>query len=218
MNIPDHEITIRRGPVQSAMHVRFASAHRLNPLTRGMVTGLLSAVKELADAAPSVITFQGGENFSCGAHTGELAAMSEAQRSAFIDDELELCDLIAHLPAVTIAAIRGVCIGNAAELALSCDLRLACGDSAFAWPEVRIGYPAPVKRLASYVGRGPATQLAVLGEQATARRAYEIGLVSEVVEPASFERRLAELAERAAGLPRGAVAETKKRLDAAFSC
>jgi enoyl-CoA hydratase/carnithine racemase len=218
MNVPDHEITIRRGPGQSATHVRFVSGHRLNPLTHGMVTGLLSAVKELSGAAPSVITFQGGENFSCGAHTGELAAMSEAQLSAFIDDELELCDLIAHLPGVTIAAIQGVCIGNAAELALSCDLRIACDGAAFAWPEVTIGYPAPVKRLASYVGRGPATQLAVLGEQVTARRAYEIGLVSEVVEPDRFERRLAELAERAASLPSGAVAETKKRLDAAFSC
>ena len=59
--------------------------------------------------------------------------MSGAQPSAFIDDELELCDLIAHLPAITIAAIRGVCIGNAAELALSCDLRVACDDAAFAW-------------------------------------------------------------------------------------
>lgn len=76
MNIPDHKITIRRGPVQSAVHVRFVSAHRLNPLTRGMVTDLLSAAKELSDAAPSVITFQGGENFSCGAHTGELATAS----------------------------------------------------------------------------------------------------------------------------------------------
>jgi enoyl-CoA hydratase/carnithine racemase len=113
--------------------------------------------------------------------------------------------------------MQGGGVGNAAELALSCDLRVVCDDAKFAWPEVAIGYPAPVKRLASYVGRGPATQLAVLGEQVTARRAYEIGLVSEVVEPASFERRLAELADRAAELPRGAVAETKKRLDAAFS-
>jgi enoyl-CoA hydratase/carnithine racemase len=74
-----------------------------------------------------------------------------------------------------------------------------------------------VQRLASYLGRGLATQLAVLGEHVPARRAYEIGLVSEVAEPARFEQRLSELAGRAASLPRSAVAETKKRLDAVFS-
>ncbi len=218
MNLPGHQISISRDPVHSTTHIRFTSGHPLNPLTQGLVTGLISAVKELSEAAPAVITFQGGENFSCGAHKGEIAAMNQAQLSAFIEEELELCDLIAHLPAVTIAAVQGVCIGNAADLALSCDLRVARDDAAFAWPEVIIGYPAPVTRLASYLGRGLATQLAVLGEQVTARRAYEIGLVSEVAEPASFERCLCELAERAAGLPRSAVAETKKRLDAVFSC
>jgi enoyl-CoA hydratase/carnithine racemase len=217
VNIPGHEITISRDPVHSATHVRFTSGHPLNPLTHGLVTDLMSAVKELCEAAPAVITFRGGVNFSCGAHKGELAAMSEAQLSAFIGEELELCDLIAHLPAVTIAAIQGVCIGNAADLALSCDLRVACDDAVLAWPEVVIGYPAPVQRLASYLGRGLATQLAVLGEHVTARRAYEIGLVSEVAEPARFEQRLSELAGRAASLPRSAVAETKKRLDAVFS-
>jgi enoyl-CoA hydratase/carnithine racemase len=216
MNIPDHEITVTRDPLHFATHVRFTSGHPLNPLTRGLVSDLLTAIEEIARAAPPVITFQGGENFSCGAHKGEIAAMSQAQLSAFIDEELQLCDRVAHLPAVTIAAVQGACIGNAADLALSCDLRVAGDGAVFAWPEVLLGYPAPVQRLASYVGRGLATQLAILGEQVTARRAHEIGLVSVVAEPARFEGVLSELAERAADLPRSAVAGTKKRLDAAF--
>jgi enoyl-CoA hydratase/carnithine racemase len=214
--IPGHDIVITRDPAHAGAHIRFTSGHRLNPLTRGLVTDLIVAIKQVSAAAPPVITLQGGDNFSCGAHKDELATLTEAELDHFIEDELELCDLVAHLPMVTIAAVQGACIGNAADLALSCDLRVACDDAVFAWPEVRIGYPAPVHRLAHYVGRGLATQLAVLGEQVTARRAHELGLVSEVVTPAALPGHLKDLAERAASLPRSAVAATKQRLDAVF--
>ena len=148
MNIPGHDIVITRDPAHSGAHIHFTSEHRLNPLTRDLVAGLITAIKQVSADAPPVITLQGGANFSCGAHKGELATLSEAELNLFIADELELCDLVAHLPMVTIAAIQGACIGNAADLALSCDLRVACDDAVFAWPEVRIGYPAPVHRLA----------------------------------------------------------------------
>lgn len=217
MNVPSHEITVERDQGSSTVHLRFASDHRLNPLTRGLVTGLLSAVRELRADPPLVVILQGRENFSCGAHRGELADLDAAQLSAFIADELELCRVLAALPSVTIAAIRGVCIGNAAELALSCDLRLACEDASLAWPEVSIGYPAPVQGLARHVGQGVATQLALLGERITARRAHDIGLVCEVVEAGHFDDRLAELAARSSALPRQAVRQTKERLAAAFS-
>jgi enoyl-CoA hydratase/carnithine racemase len=210
------DLQVKRASDGDVIALTFSSGHRLNPLTRSLVTELLGTLKELRAAPPAVLTIQGGENFSCGAHTGELAAMSPSELDAFIAEEIELCEVVASLPAVTIAAIRGVCVGNAAELAVACDLRLACEDASFAWPEVTIGYPAPVRRLAQLTGRGPATQLALLGERITAARACQLGLVSELIDPAGFERRLAELASRAAGLPRQAVAQTKRNLDAAF--
>ncbi len=216
MDIPAHEVVLERPAGSSAVALTFRSSHRLNPLTRGLVTDLLAAMRRLAADPPAVVTLRGGENFSCGAHTGQLAAMDEKELGSFIADELELCDVVAGLPSVTIAAIRGACIGNAAELALSCDLRIAREDATFAWPEVTLGYPAPVDRLAQFCGRGPATRLAVLGERISARRAQAIGLVTEVVEPGRFEERVAELAGRAAGLPRQAVRETKRRLDDVF--
>ncbi len=205
MAAPSHQITVAREPGSAVAHVRFVSEHRLNPMTRGLVTDL-----------PAVVTFRGGANFSCGAHTGELAGLSEPELTAFVAKEIELFDRVAGLAPVTIAAVTGVCVSNAAELALACDLRLASDDASFAWPEVTLGYPAPVGRLAGFVGRGVATQLAVLGERVGARRAHEIGLVSEVAGAAEFDRRLAELADRAASLPVSAVTQTKGRLDAAY--
>lgn len=69
----------------------------------------------------------GTENFSCGAHTGELAGLSSAELGAFITEETGLCDDVAVLPCVTIAAIKGACIGNGAELALACEHRPRSG-------------------------------------------------------------------------------------------
>ncbi len=215
MGVPGHEVIIEPKPYGA--QVRFVSAHRLNPLTRGLVARLLAAAGDIAADPPAVVIFRGAENFSCGAHTGELRAMSRAELSAFIAEELALCEAVARLPCLTIAAIQGVCIGNAAELALSCDLRVASEDASFAWPEVTLGHPAPVGRLAQYVGRGPAAQLALLGERVTAARAYQIGLVTDVGDTASLDERLARLAERAASLPRQAVLQTRTRLEAAYS-
>lgn len=216
MNIPSHAVTIERERGSAVVRVRFLSEHRLNPLSRGLVDDLRAAVRDLRAQPPGVVVFAGGENFSCGAHAGELASLAAGDLDAFITAEIQLCDEVAALPGVTIAAIKGACIGNAAELALACDLRLARDDTVLAWPEVALGYPAPAARLARFTGRGVAAELTLLGERLGADRARRLGLVTQVAGADEFEERLAGLVARAAAAPPDAVAGTKRNLDEAF--
>ena len=48
------------------------------------------------------------------------------------------------LPQVTIAAVRGVCLGGGCELAACCDFIVASEDSSFATPEIHVGCYPPV--------------------------------------------------------------------------
>jgi enoyl-CoA hydratase/carnithine racemase len=72
VDIPAHEVVLERSADRSAVTLTFRSGHRLNPLTRGLVTDLLAAMRELAADPPAVLILRGGENFSCGALTEAL--------------------------------------------------------------------------------------------------------------------------------------------------
>ncbi|MSO76314.1 MAG: enoyl-CoA hydratase/isomerase family protein [Alphaproteobacteria bacterium] len=84
-----------------------------------------------------------------------------------------------------IAAINGYCLAGGLELAQGCDLRIASSTASFGAPEVRWsiihGYGA--MRLVQTVPMAVAMEMLLTGERIDAKRAYEIGLVSRVVEP-----------------------------------
>lgn len=210
--VPSHTVSVKRSQNEDVVDVRFESEHPLNPLTRGLVDGLISALHEVRDDPPIVLTLRGGASFSCGAHTGELRNLSPQELEAYVEREIELIDLVSSMPSLTVAVVRGACIGNGAELALACDLRISTGNARFAWPEVKLGYPAPVERLAEYVGRGQAAQLALTGQEIDGSRAYELGLISELLDDGDFDDVVADRVNGWALLPRAGVMETKRRL------
>ncbi|NIM06153.1 MAG: enoyl-CoA hydratase/isomerase family protein, partial [Armatimonadetes bacterium] len=59
-----------------------------------------------------------------------------------------------ELPQISIAVVRGACLGGGCELASSCDLILASEDSSFATPEINVGCYPPVAlaRFPSQIG------------------------------------------------------------------
>jgi enoyl-CoA hydratase/carnithine racemase len=89
---------------------------------------------------------------------------------------------LVRAPLVTIAAVRGFCLGGGLELATACDLVVAEEDATFGQPEVKVGCFPPVAcaRLGSLVGRARAADLILTGHSIPASRALEIGLVSRL--------------------------------------
>jgi len=100
-----------------------------------------------------------------------------------------------------IAAINGYCLAGGLELALACDLRIASTAASFGCPEVKRsilhGYGA--MRLVQMIPFAPAMEMLLTGERIPAQRAYEIGLVSRLVEPAALLPAALALAESVAG-------------------
>ncbi|GII95263.1 enoyl-CoA-hydratase DpgD [Sinosporangium siamense] len=83
-----------------------------------------------------------------------------------------------------IAKVRGLALGGGFELVLACDLVVAADDAEFALPEARLGLMAGAGglfRLTRQVPYRTALGYLMTGRRMPAARAYELGLVNEVV-------------------------------------
>lgn len=101
------------------------------------------------------------------------------------------------LPQVTIAAVRGVCLGGGCEVASSCDLVIASEESSFATPEIHVGCypPVAVARFSSLIGYHRAAEMILTGRRYTAEEALGLGLVNRVVSSDQFDNGIASLLE-----------------------
>lgn len=112
------------------------------------------------------------------------------------------------LPAVTMAAVHGHCLGGGMELALACDLVVATDDARFGQPEIELGCYPPVAAALypSQIGYGRTLDLLLTGRTLTCEEAERLGLVTRRVEAggldAAIERLSAEITGRSAAVTR----------------
>jgi len=94
------------------------------------------------------------------------------------------------LPQVTIASVRGVCLGGGCEVASSCDFIVATEGSLFATPEILVGCYPPVAlaRFASLIGYHRAAEMILTGRRFSASEAQALGLINRVFAEAEFDR------------------------------
>jgi cyclohexa-1,5-dienecarbonyl-CoA hydratase len=105
------------------------------------------------------------------------------------------------LPQVTIAAVRGVCLGGGCEIASSCDLIVASEESSFGTPEIFVGCYPPVAlaRFSSLIGYHRAAEMILTGCRFSAREAQAMGLINRVFGSAEFDNGLKALLDELLG-------------------
>ena len=94
-----------------------------------------------------------------------------------------------RLPAITIAVVRGHCLGGGMELASCCDLVLAADDSRFGQPEVDLGCFPPVAAALypARLGSGRTLELLLTGRLLSCAEAERLGLVTWRVPAAELD-------------------------------
>lgn len=81
-----------------------------------------------------------------------------------------------------IAALHGWCIGGAYVIVQMCDLVVAADNTVFKYPEAQLGFTGGL--IASAVARIPhkiAMEFMLLGQDISAERAFDVGMVNKVV-------------------------------------
>ncbi|TDV49894.1 enoyl-CoA hydratase/isomerase family protein [Actinophytocola oryzae] len=103
----------------------------------------------------------------------------------------------------TIAAVNGAAYAGGWMIAQACDLCVASTSATFAVTEVRVGRASPwAAPLIHMIPQRIMMELLLTGRPVTARRAYEIGLVNRLAEPADLLATALDLAhEILAGAP-----------------
>ena len=144
--------------------------------------GLLSDIFTVAAAAKDLkaVVIEGeGPHFSFGASVQEhLPETIEAMLTGFH----RLFHTMLDASVVTLAAVRGQCLGGGLELAMFCNRLFAAPDARLGQPEIVLGVFAPVASvmLAERVGRSRAEDLCLSGRSVTAEEGLAIGLVDAI--------------------------------------
>ncbi len=118
-----------------------------------------------------------------------------------------------------IAAVDGRATAGGCEIVLSTDLVVASTRSAFGLAEVLrnlVAGAGGLFRLPQLIGKNAAMEVILTGQPLTAQRAYELGMVNRLVEPADVETEAMALAERICGAAPLAVWESRKVVNASM--
>ncbi|AOT69809.1 3-hydroxyacyl-CoA dehydrogenase/enoyl-CoA hydratase family protein [Geosporobacter ferrireducens] len=105
-------------------------------------------------------------------------------------------------PKRTIAVVDGLSLGGGSELALACQTIVATQTGSFGFPETGIGiYPGlgGMLRMARHVGPELAKYYVFTGKTLKAEKAYEMGVVTALTDPAKLEETIIEVAKAAPG-------------------
>jgi len=187
-----------------------------NVITSALLEDFFAALERLKADAPRVLVIAGRrENFSRGASLDEIKGLGEGFRT-YIEREFELFSAVENLPFVTIAAMTGITIGNAAELALACDFRVATDRARFSLPEVAIGFVAPAQRISRILGMGAAKEFLLAGRMMAADEALRSGVFTRVYPESEFEAGLTAFAAEFAAKPPIAIRVTKEGIARAY--
>jgi dehydration protein DpgD len=173
-------ITITRPAVMNALH-QFAHAE-LNGVWDDFATD--------DDLWVAVLTGEGDRAFSAGndlKYSAELSKMDPKDRPKLAHHPSQGFGGITsrfNLSKPIIARVNGFALGGGLEMALACDIIIAADHAYLGLPEPKVGLIAGamgVHRLPRQIPLKAAMGYMLTGRHISAQRAYELGLVSEVV-------------------------------------
>lgn len=115
---------------------------------------------------------------------------------------------------VTIAAVRGTCLGGGVELASVCDMVYTARDASWGFPEIKLGCYPPTAAviLATLVGQKRASELILTGRQISGDEAVTIGLANRSVRAEELEAVVQETLDELGALSPIALAHAKKAI------
>lgn len=155
-----------------------------------------------ADDVRCVVLQGEGKVFCGGADIGWMRASLDLSFEENVRDAERMSDMfraIDNCSKPVVGRIAGAALGGGSGLAAVCDIAVAAEDAIFGFTEVKLGIiPAVISPFVlAKIGASQARALFVTGERFSAQRAYQIGLIHDVVPAgkldATIDRYLAEL-------------------------
>jgi enoyl-CoA hydratase/carnithine racemase len=180
---------------------------QLNALSPAMVRELRAAyaAAEADEAVWTIIVTASGRAFCTGADVGEIpddgrVIYNEPYLSTYAQWEApqEGTPPFRTMTKPIVVAVNGICCGAGLDWVTTGDITIASDQATFFDPHVSIGLVSgrEVVRLARVLPVNIAMRVALMGrhERMTAQRAFDLGMISEVVEHDRLMERAREIA------------------------
>lgn len=168
-----------------------------NSISLGVAAAIsrtLRAHRRSKDLWSVIITGSGDRFFCTGGDVKAYQALKTAtQMERAFGTVRKMLDEIEAFDFPVIAAINGYAIGGGADLALTCDLRIASAGARIGFMHTKIGLISGwngVERLVETVGRSTAMKLLLTGEKLSAAEAKGAGLIDIVTEGLALDEAL----------------------------
>ena len=187
-------------------YVSFTRTKSLNALNSQTLRELINLNKELDnDVNTKVIVYRSeGKNFSAGADIKEQQKKLSKLQIWKSNLGKEAIESILKLNQITIASLRGYCLGGAACIATACDFRVASETSLVAYPEIDLGmnlnwFGLPL--LLRLIGPSKTKKMVISGETENANDLFRWGFIDELYKDEDLDNRTASFAKKYASKP-----------------
>jgi 2-(1,2-epoxy-1,2-dihydrophenyl)acetyl-CoA isomerase len=198
--------------------IRFNRPRSLNAISPELAECFLQCCREVeADADCRAVVVSGeGRAFMAG---GDLSRFHQDfpnaanTARAMIEPMNAALSILVSLPLPVVASMHGPVAGAGMSVALACDLAVASRDVQFSFGYTQIGASPDVGMswsLPRIVGLRQAMGIALLGENLSAERALELGIVNRVVPAEDLARATDALMSGLANGPTSAFGQTKR--------
>ncbi|HEY8525867.1 MAG TPA: enoyl-CoA hydratase/isomerase family protein, partial [Acidimicrobiales bacterium] len=195
---------------------------QLNAMNAKMREEFADAWLELdRDPEVRVIVHTGeGRAFQTGVDVAEIASDGvgmERYRKSVEEFDLHFTSWHQQVWKPVITAVNGICAGGGFHWVADADIVIAASDAQFFDPHVSVGQVVSLEAI-GLIRKMPAEavmRMAFVGrhERMSAERAYELGMISEIVDPPErLRERAQELGETVARNSPAAMAATKRAL------
>jgi cyclohexa-1,5-dienecarbonyl-CoA hydratase len=185
----------------------------LNVIDVEMMEQLASSLAEIETQREiAVIVLSGSDRaFSVGV---DVAAHTPGKVSEMLTKFHALIRAVVGSRKITVAKIRGHCLGGGAELAMVCDLVYTTDNATWGFPEIKLGCFPPVAAaaLSALVGQKRAAELILTGRSITGAEAARLGLANRAVPNEELDSVANETVEQISALSPQVLSITKKTL------
>jgi enoyl-CoA hydratase/carnithine racemase len=203
---------------QSILRIELNRPAKRNSMTSAMYATLADVFNDAAkDESTRVVLWHGaGESFSAG---NDIEDFLENPPGPGDSPQAQLMNAFIDFDKPLVAAVQGAAIGGGTTMLTHCDFVYAGESAKFQMPFINLAvvpefgssYSVPAR-----IGHIRAAELILLGLPFDARRAAELGFVTQVVPDQNLLATATETARKLAAKPAGALQASKRLMKQAF--
>lgn len=203
----------------SVAHITLNRPEVYNAINREMALKFQKCLNKCADdeEVRAIIIKGKGKAFCAGQDLKEVVDPHGPEFSRIVGEHYNpIIRKIRWLLKPIIGCVNGVAAGAGANIAIACDMVIAAESASFIQAFSKIGLipdSGGTFFLPRLIGLGRASALMMLGDKVSAREAYHMGMIYQVVKDELLEEQVAELADQLIALPTKALGLTKRALN-----